>query len=113
MLPHGGAALSCEHAELVPTQGDQAGAFLLREVCEVWCQTIAISLAPHDVVFVKHVTRHPLDDVDVILELTLVVRQNGGSDVTDGRGAALQEQSLQHDGLVDVLHLHRRFKKGA
>jgi hypothetical protein len=47
-----------------------------------------------------------VDDLFVVVDLALVVGEKRGRDVARRRGAAVREQYLQHQRLVDVRHPH-------
>ena len=59
-----------------------------------------------DPVPAEDATWHLFHDLRVVVDLTLVVGEDGGGDGPDRGASAAGQQHLQHDGLVDVRHLH-------
>jgi hypothetical protein len=95
-----------EPLDLLAASCHQIIALSLGEIAEVISDDVVVTLTPNDSMPAQDATRHLLHDLGVVVDLTLVVGEDGGGDRADRGAPAARQQHLQHDGLVDVRHLH-------
>jgi hypothetical protein len=105
MLPYTCAAFLLVLAEFGFAQLDQ---ILDLFVVEVLVTDKAVAVVPllDDAVAPEDATDHVLGDVLVVLDLALVVGEDGSGYLRSRTIAVCSEQRHQHDGLVDIRHPH-------
>ena len=69
-------------------------------------QHVFISFALDDAVLGQDTSRHPLHDLRVVVDLTLVMREDGKGDGANRCPPTVRQQHLQHHRLVDLGHPH-------
>jgi hypothetical protein len=99
------AALHSEGIEALAAQFQQLVALDVAQVLAAH-QVVGASLVAGDAVAGKNLAHHPLDALCVVLDLGYVFPQDPAGYVLRGGGAAASQELHEHQGLVNVAHVH-------